>query len=278
MILLSEVWNSETGWWLAIILGVIGSGIIGVWIYRATRPRKQITYQILSDAPIVNIDKKVEGKVRITYGDSNNEINDANLVSFKVWNSGNTDIKVWSAEDERVEDFEVPIRFIFEGRTVVSLTELETDPLEKVIENIDYEKYTATSFPTPDSIGLPHCLLKPRQSISLSVLVKGSKGEIIPNGKLFQGNIKKFDLYGQPTTIRIVPIILPRLSWLLPLAIFSVLFVVYSYAPEPFKTISQYIGGFLALAYFMFFCLAIILLPISFIKDLIQGKKKIKIW
>src|SRR6266566_7698012 len=135
------LWNSETGWWLAIILGIIGSGIIGVWIYRATRPRKQITYQILSDAPIVNIDKKVEGKVRITYGDSNNEINDANLVSFKVWNSGNTDIKVWSAEDERVEDFEVPIRFIFEGRTVVSLTELETDPLEKVIENIDYEKY-----------------------------------------------------------------------------------------------------------------------------------------
>ncbi len=205
MILLSEIWNRETGWWLAIILGIIGSAIIGILIYFAQRIRKQITYQILSDAPIVNIDKKVEGKVRITYGDSNNEINDANLVSLKIWNSGNTDIKVWSAEHERVEDFEVPIRFTFEGRTVVSLTELETDPPEKVIENIDYEKYTASSFPTPDSIGLPHCLLKPRQSISLSVLVKGSKEEILPSGKLFQGNIKKFDLYGQPTTIKNSP-------------------------------------------------------------------------
>lgn len=64
MVLLSEIWNSETGWWLAIILGIVGSAIIGILIYLAQRTRKQITYQILSDAPIVNIDKKVEGKVR----------------------------------------------------------------------------------------------------------------------------------------------------------------------------------------------------------------------
>lgn len=276
MILLSEVWNSETGWWLAIILGVIGSSIIGVWIYRATRPRKQITYQILSDTPIVSIDKKVEDKVRITFGDSNDEINDANLVSFKVWNSGNTDIKVWSAEDERVEDFEVPIRFIFEGRTLVSLTELETDPLEKVIENIDYEKYTATSFPTSDSIGLPHCLLKPRQSISLSVIVGGSKGEIIPNGKLFQGNIKKFDLYGQPTTITVLPKITRPLVTLLIVAIASGLVWLTTILQEPFKSIISAIVAIPLLSLLLFGLIVLIAQPIIFMKDVLQGKTKIK--
>ena len=84
MILLSEVWYSAPGWWLAIILGIIGSGIIGVLIYRKQRNLKQVTYQVLSDAPTVNIDKRVEGKVKIMYvdKDSSYEINDANLVSF----------------------------------------------------------------------------------------------------------------------------------------------------------------------------------------------------
>jgi hypothetical protein len=241
MILLSEVWWGDPGWWLAITIGIIGSGIIAVLIYRKQRTRKQITFQVLSDAPTVNIDKRVEGKVKIMYldKDSSYEITDANLVSLKVWNSGDKDVKVWNAEDEDVEDLEVPIRFMFEGRTVVSLTELETDPPKKVIESKDLENYLVKPSTASDSIGLPRCLLKPHQSISLSLIVKGSKGEIYPKGKLYQGKITKFDLYGEPTTIRIFS------SPALPLGfvIAGALAVVFYVVPQPFKNISNNSGG-----------------------------------
>lgn len=67
MIFLSVSWLSDPGWWLAIFFGIAGSGIIGILIYRRQRTRKQITYQILSDAPIVNIDMRVAEKVKIIY-------------------------------------------------------------------------------------------------------------------------------------------------------------------------------------------------------------------
>jgi hypothetical protein len=276
MVLMSEVWYSEPGWWLALILGIIGSGITGVLIYRVTRERKQITYQILSDAPIVNIDKRVKDIVRIIYVGSNDEINDANLVSIKIWNSGNTDIKVWSPSDEHIDDFEVPIRFTFEGRTVVSITECETDPPEEVIDDVEHGYYLLAPLPTSDSIGLPHCLLKPLQSISLSVLVKGSKGQIIPSGKLFQGNIKKFDLYGQPTTITVLPKITRPLVTLLLVAIASGLVWLTTILQAPFKTIISAIVAIPVLTLLLFGLIVLVAQPMIFVKNTLQGKTKIK--
>jgi hypothetical protein len=287
MMLLSEVWWSDPGWWLAIAISTIGSGIIALLIYRKQRARKQMTFQVLSDAPTVNIDKRVEDKVKILYldDDSSYEINDANIVSLKVWNSGEKDVKVWNAEDQDVEDLEVPIRFMFEGRTVVSLTEVETDPPEKVIESKDLEKYLVQPSPTSDSIALPRCLLKPGQSISLSLLVKGSKGEIYTKGKLYQGKITKFDLYGEPATVRIFS------SPVIPLGfvIVCVLGVLYYVVPGPFKGNISYsltvAAGFTFLFGFIILVGALIFGTFNFIikrtilmRDIIQGKKKLKWW
>jgi hypothetical protein len=202
MVLLSDPWWLDPGWWLAIVLGIVGSGFIGVLIYRKQRTRKQITYQIISDAPIVNIDKRVEGKVKIIDKDSNKELIDANLISLKIWNSGDIDVKVWNAQDHDVQDMETPITFQFEGRTVVSLTELETDPPEEIIQSKELERYLNKPSPESFCIGLPRCLLERHQSIKLSVLVNGPKGKITQKGKLFQGHILNFDTIKQKTARR----------------------------------------------------------------------------
>ena len=193
MILLDDVlWTNPL---FLAILGIITTVVIGIPVYLKKPPRKEISYQVVSDAPIANVDRRVEDKVKLIYEDkgSGNEINDARLLILKVWNSGSSEIKVWKVGDEKVEDFNKPIVFKFEGREVVNITGVETDPHNDVIEPEDLETYKKTLQLEPDSIGLPHCSLKPKQSISLSVLLKGSKGRIVAKGKLFQGSIVNLD-------------------------------------------------------------------------------------
>ena len=47
-------------------------------------------YEVVSDAPIANTDKRVEDKVKLTYvdQDTDKEIHNANIVSLKLWNAG----------------------------------------------------------------------------------------------------------------------------------------------------------------------------------------------
>jgi hypothetical protein len=148
MILLNGVWWTDLFSWVNAvgIPGIIATLIVAIVIYRMQRPRKEISYQVVSDAPLANVDRRVEDKVKLIYEDkgSGNEINDARLLMLKVWNSGRSDIKIWKVGDEKVEDFEKPIVFQFEGREVVNITEVETDPHNDVIEQEDLEENPTT--------------------------------------------------------------------------------------------------------------------------------------
>jgi len=87
------------------------------------------------------------GKIRVTYeasGGNVEEINDARLLTLKIWNAGNGDVIIWSRENKDKASMEVPIQFEFEGRTIVGLTHVETDPPGKVIEQENLEKYLIT--------------------------------------------------------------------------------------------------------------------------------------
>jgi hypothetical protein len=84
---------------------------------------------------------------------------------------------------------EIPIEFEFEGRAVVGLTQLETDPKD-IIRHEDFEKYINMTFPTLTSLGLPTCKLKPNQSIQLGVLLNGPSGKTNKKeGSILNGRI-----------------------------------------------------------------------------------------
>lgn len=146
-----------------------------------------------------------------------------------MWNSGNVDVRVWNSRQKEVKNvkYETPIRFEFEGRKVVSLAGLETEPAEDVIEPEDLKIYLMqeTRLTSTDYVELPDCLLKPNQSISLTLLLTGLLSRTIRRGKLVDGKIIKFDpeaqnLKKRKTNLIAYPIIFS-------IMLFSVICLIY---------------------------------------------------
>ncbi len=129
--------------WIAVaslIIGVIGiiiGGALAFIFYQKSKNWHRVIYQVVSDTQIVSVREQTgRGKIKVTYEASDGhteDINDARLLTLKVWNAGNGDLNIWSLEDKAKAGMEVPIEFEFEGRKVVGLTHLETNPLDKVI-------------------------------------------------------------------------------------------------------------------------------------------------
>lgn len=186
--------------WIAVaslIIGVVGiilGGVLAFIFYQKGKNWHRVVYQVISDTQIVSVREQTgRGKIKVTYeaNDGHTEdINDARLLTLKVLNVGNGDLNIWSIEDKGKAGMEVPIEFEFEGRKVVGLTHLETDPSGKVISQEDSDAYLKSSPPTQTSLGLPSCILKQDQSIQLGVLLNGPSGNVkLKAGKLFNGEI-----------------------------------------------------------------------------------------
>lgn len=190
---------------LSIFIGLGG----GYWFYRKSRNWHQIIYEVISDTPIVSVQEQTgRGKIKVTYealGGHEQEINDARLLTLKVWNTGNGDAIIWSSEDKVKAGLEIPIEFEFEGRTVVGLTHLETNPSKEVIQQDDFEAYLNSPSPTSTHLSLPRCILKQDQSIQLGILLNGPSGGIKrKEGKILNGEIVNFRDLEQRSNIRSV--------------------------------------------------------------------------
>lgn len=188
MVLLSSPWWADIGV-LGFIIGGLGSflGIVGIilaivfWL-KPRLPQNEITYRVYSDSPVVSVDEKMEGKVKVFYQDNgeSHPIHKATLVNLEVWNSGKTPVEILNAVEVSEKDPKIPITFKFPGRKVISVTELKTSD-EDIIREKNRIDYLTKPNPQSDSIGLPYSFLKPHQSISLSILLEGPKGDV--NGK-----------------------------------------------------------------------------------------------
>ena len=185
-----------------VIIGLIGIaslaiGIVGVILairfYRKGKILKRLTYDIISDTPVVSIKRQVRrGNIKIEYEDNSGhteEISDARLLTLKIWNSGNTDIKIWNSNDTDIEPLEEPIEFEFDKRTVVDLTDVTTEPPDGVILQKDLDTYLNISLLSLNHLGLPRCLLKQKQTIELTVLLTGGGTKVKRKGKIINGEI-----------------------------------------------------------------------------------------
>jgi phosphate transport system substrate-binding protein len=162
---------------VALVVGIV-SAIVAIWIYHLQRKQKEITYQVISDAPVASVNEEVKDRVEIRFDGS--PVKDLSILVLKVWNSGNTAI--------RAEDYFEPIKFDFKGRTVVSSDVLETEP----IALIDQDAIKTFLTQGNESIKLPKFPLNQKDAISLKILLTGTRGEISKEGRIADGSITAF--------------------------------------------------------------------------------------
>ncbi len=105
-------------WGIAISIVLSIAGIVIPLIVQRSSSRKKITYQFVSDAPVVSIHHGLQSRIKI-YLD-NDLVEDARHLVLKVRNSGNIAVTD--------HDYDPPLKFVFEGRKVLSGDVLETDP------------------------------------------------------------------------------------------------------------------------------------------------------
>ncbi len=108
--------------WQIIINAAIGliTVSVSVLIFRKQIKRKGISYEVVSDAPVLSIREEVKGRVKVLF--DTKPVSDARMVILKIWNSGNTDILT--------NEFVDPIKFNFgEKAEILDAEILETVPI-----------------------------------------------------------------------------------------------------------------------------------------------------
>ncbi len=100
------------------IFGLLGIGI-AVLIYLLQRNKKSLSYQIVSEAPLLSVREGLERNIKILFGEK--PVPNVHLVVLRILNDGNTPILA--------NDFQNNLRFSFGKNTsVLSVETLETAP------------------------------------------------------------------------------------------------------------------------------------------------------
>ncbi len=170
----------------AILFGIVAVAglIIAVKAYRQQNKRKELTYQIEDDTPLVRVDKTLKSDVEIRY--RGNVVENVRLVLIKVWNSGALAVKR--------EDYEEPIAFEITGRKCLNI-QVNSEPQEFINpENLNDILTVEENF-----VKLSPVLLNPADTIALRMLVSG-QGKIRGTARLIDGKLIEFDPTKQPNT------------------------------------------------------------------------------
>ena len=162
---------------VALIVG-IGTVLVAIWVFRQQRTHKKIAYQVISNAPIVNVNKGLENRVSVRLDD--HPVKAARQVVLKVSNSGNVAVKR--------DDYDEPLKFVFTGSKVIGSNILSTEP-ENLIDSIDNRTFVNIGV---DSAQLHEFLLNPKQSITLTVLLDGAYNQLDVRGRIVDGSIVEY--------------------------------------------------------------------------------------
>ncbi len=176
-----DIWHDPL---LLTALGIIATllaGLIGAfaayWIYRKQQVKKEITYQRISEAPIVTVNKDVASRVDVLL--DGKPTKGVRLLVFEVKNVGSSAVKG--------EDYFEPVTFHFDGE-VVGGEVLKTQPKEFL------EPSQLASFLTfkERALQLSTCPLNPGDAITFSVFIEG-EGKADVRGRINTGTITEFD-------------------------------------------------------------------------------------
>lgn len=164
-------------------LGVVAAVLIGfggIWATLWLRNRKALSFEVVSDVPIVTVrhDSKnaVTEAIEIRY--NHNPVKDVRLVVVRIWNSGNVAI----APDDyvRLDDNNVrSIEVTFNGQMLASDV-IETEPPMSRNELL----MGGGVGPNFSMMKFRPILLNPRDSVTIQALLTGYNGEIGVNARI----------------------------------------------------------------------------------------------
>jgi hypothetical protein len=199
----------DAGWIgviVAVIIGIatiVATVAVTVWAVRKQGNRKEIAYEVRTDTPIVSINEEVKDRIKIEF--DGQPVEAMSLLNLKVWNAGDVSVKT--------DDYVDPLTFTFAGRKVLDVSILSMEP-ENLIKAEDLKKFLEANKPLQshekETIELPKFHLNSKKrtgledTLTLKVLLSGSKGSIKVEGRIDDGKIIYFDPNNQPVSIWLV--------------------------------------------------------------------------
>lgn len=185
-----DFWHDPFGQFLinvviAIIVGVC-TAIVAIIIYRKQRKDaiasqivKKITFTVVSEASIANINRAVKDRVQILF--DGKPVSDMYLLILQVKNSGNAAVKP--------DDYVEPIEFTLKGRKVIYSEILYTIP--KDILNLEDAKNFLKI--EQDTLILSKLLLNPNEILIIKILLEGKPTTFIGRARIVNGQLIEFD-------------------------------------------------------------------------------------
>jgi len=165
---------ADTKFIINAIFSILGLVLACLAIWVTLQRRKEVSYKIISDAPIISPQRPVAHLIEVQF--DGRPANDLHFVILRVWNSGNTPIEPG--------DFHSPIEFSFGAQAEI----LGTEILERVPRILG-----VSLTQSQNNVRLERLLLNRNNSIRLRVWltgfgdVKDIKGEAqITNGKMLK--------------------------------------------------------------------------------------------
>ncbi len=193
----NDIWHDPVfltilGSLATIFAGLIGA-VVAYWVYRKQRSKKVISYQVISDAPIANINKGLENRVTIQL--DGKPVEDARQVVVTIRNSGNAAVKR--------DDYDEPLKFTFNSSEIIGFDILNTEPVE-LINSIDkktivtlHEEITLVTKGGFESALLESeaqfekFLFNPKQTVTVTFLLDRAYKELQVGGRIVDGEIVK---------------------------------------------------------------------------------------
>lgn len=185
-------------WHDPVILTVVGSiatifaGLIGAfvtyWVFRKQKTKKELSYQVISDAPIASVNKDFEHRVTIQF--DGQPVKDVRQVVLKLRNSGNVAVKR--------EDYDELMQFVFPGNELMNISIIATEP-ENLFHSLDRQLFRFaqisnqnTKKDTRDTAVLAKFLLNPKQSITITFLLNATHSNLEVKGRIVDGEIVEY--------------------------------------------------------------------------------------
>ncbi|BCL82174.1 hypothetical protein ccbrp13_46390 [Ktedonobacteria bacterium brp13] len=161
---------------VAVVVGVTAI-IVAIWIYKRQKLKKEISYEIVSNAPLVSINEKMKDRIKILLDGS--EMNSPRLIVIKLINTGNDAVKK--------DDIEDPLSIQIQGATIISAEVLNTDPQNFFLKPEDKKDFVQWQ---GSEITLQKKLFNPKDEISISTLIDGEDQSIYVGGRIANAQIK----------------------------------------------------------------------------------------
>ncbi len=213
---------------------------VSVAVYFAQLQRKDITYELLSNTPLLTVSERGLGQIQLTYNSV--PVENPRLAVIRLTNSGNVPIAT--------TDYERPISFAFgEGTTVLSsaITAASPDNLNVSAQN------------NGNIVVLQPVLLNPRDSLTLKLLVSGKGSGLRADGRIH--GVRRI----HPSVERL------WIDWVLLTVGILLAFIGLIITPKPESTVARHVnipglitiilGGFFLIVAYMRFALRILRRP-----------------